>query len=195
MVPNLLWVKGSELQLERPAPEVPPSTRPPVTQDEAVAPADIATVPEEAKVAEVDKAALAEEALVTLSTNEAMEQGKAVVGGGATSSIGSCEAIDVIHELSAKMHGDTRVTDLDLKDKLVFCFGNSSTERCLSSACVGVPTKAVCVNLDSRRICTLERSEAGHQLFPMTSDITKNGTELKKVVKSLRELLQAGHSE
>ncbi len=74
-----------------------------------------------------------------LTTQQVMEQGKAVVDGGATRTIGSVEALSRIVDLNEKARGTTGVREVDVNDHPTFGFGNSSRDRCTSTACFEVP--------------------------------------------------------
>ena len=73
-----------------------------------------------------------------ISTREAVEQGKAVVDGGATKTLGSVVALEKIMRLNFERSGHSGVTNLDLQDRPVFGFGNSSRDQCLSTAALEV---------------------------------------------------------
>ena len=68
------------------------------------------------------------------STQEAMHQGKAVIDGGATKTLGSVTAVERLMELNSQQHGDSRLSRLDTDEKPTFGFGNSSSDQCLSTA-------------------------------------------------------------
>ena len=74
-----------------------------------------------------------------LSTKEVMAQGKAIVDGGATRTIGSVEALSRVMELNEQARGKTGVTAVDMEDRPVFGFGNSSRDQCASTASLEVP--------------------------------------------------------
>ena len=63
-----------------------------------------------------------------LTTTEAMETGRAVIDCGATKSLGSVKALETVMRLS--QHG---VSQVDVRDRPVFGFGNSSEDRCVST--------------------------------------------------------------
>lgn len=68
------------------------------------------------------------------TTQEVVEQGKAVLDGGATKTLGSVHALEKIMELNQKNHGDSGIASLDLADRPTFGFGNGATNQCLSTA-------------------------------------------------------------
>ena len=69
-----------------------------------------------------------------LSTQDAMNQGKAVIDGGATRTLGSVTALERLMSLRTEKHGDSGLAKLDLEQRPVFGFGNSSSDLCLSTA-------------------------------------------------------------
>lgn len=161
-----------------------------------------------------------------LTTNQAVAAGKAVIDGGATRTIGSIEALEQLTDINMSKRGCTGIDKVDLADRPVFGFGNSSRNRCASTASVSVPMngrlgslrvhaldqgsapillsvdslrrmgavidfendKAVFRNVDARKVVSLERSSAGHQLMPLAEDMFHNAKELKQPLPSLREV-------
>lgn len=81
-----------------------------------------------------DQACVAAEEAWMLTTQQAMEQGKAVIDGGATRTIGSVAAVEKLMELNSSNGGDPGLQRLDPELRPVFGFGNSSSDRCLSTA-------------------------------------------------------------
>ncbi len=81
-----------------------------------------------------DQACVAAEEAWLLTTQQAMEQGKAVIDGGATRTLGSVAAVEKLMELNASKDGDPGLQRLDPEMRPVFGFGNSSSDRCLSTA-------------------------------------------------------------
>ena len=73
-----------------------------------------------------------------ISTQMAVEQGKAVVDGGATKTLGSVVALEKIIALNKYKHGTSRLADLDLENKPTFGFGNSSKNQYVSTASLEV---------------------------------------------------------
>ena len=73
-----------------------------------------------------------------ISTQMAVEQGKAVVDGGATKTLGSVVALEKIIALNKYKNGTSRLADLDLENKPTFGFGNSSKNQCVSTASLEV---------------------------------------------------------
>lgn len=74
----------------------------------------------------------------SITTQEAMLQGKAVIDGGATRTLSSVAALERIMDINAKHKGDTGIQSINLEDRPTFGFGNSSTDRCLSTAMLNI---------------------------------------------------------
>lgn len=68
------------------------------------------------------------------STIDVVAQGKAVLDGGATRTLGSVKALERILELNQKNNGENRLKHLDLQDRPTFGFGNSTRNQCVSTA-------------------------------------------------------------
>ena len=83
-----------------------------------------------------DESAYTTSAFIT--THEAMRQGKAVLDGGATKTLASLTAMERIMELNAQKRGDHGVQQVFLDERPTFGFGNSSTDRCLSTAALNI---------------------------------------------------------
>lgn len=75
----------------------------------------------------------------TLTTAQVVEEGKAVLDGGATRSIGSIYALSKVLELNEACRGVDGLKELDMEDRPSFGFGNSSRDRCASTASLAVP--------------------------------------------------------
>ena len=89
-----------------------------------------------------------------ITTKMAVEQGKAVVDGGATKTLGSVEAIERILQLNESKHGHSGLDHVDLSNRPVFGFGNSSRNQCVSTAALkiqadGKPGKVQVHTLDA----------------------------------------------
>ncbi|OLP94111.1 hypothetical protein AK812_SmicGene23906 [Symbiodinium microadriaticum] len=69
-----------------------------------------------------------------LTTAEAVKLGMAVVDGGATQTIGSATAIEAVMKGNAAKRGSSGLRGIDTRDPPVFSFGNSTENRCLSTA-------------------------------------------------------------
>ena len=74
-----------------------------------------------------------------MTTAEVVEAGKAVVDGGATRTIGSAYALSRIMEINEGKYGRDGLLKLDMTDRPSFGFGNSSKDRCASTAHMAVP--------------------------------------------------------
>ena len=68
------------------------------------------------------------------STSEAVCQGKAIIDGGATRTLGSVHAVEQVMSLNQAQHGHDGLCQLDESDRPTFAFGNSSSDQCLSTA-------------------------------------------------------------
>lgn len=160
-----------------------------------------------------------------LSTQEAVEQGKAVLDGGATKTIGSVHALTRVLKLNEGKRGADGLVDLDLEDRPSFGFGNSSREQCVSTASLSVPLNgrdclfrvhaldkgtapillsihslralgaivdfeqdlAIFRHVDDRKVLKLERTQAGHQVLPLTEDIFEGAQQLASPMPSLKD--------
>lgn len=69
-----------------------------------------------------------------LSTADVVRQGKAVIDGGATQSIGSVHALSQILELNEKKRGTDGLKNLDMSDRPSFGFGKISAASLSLSA-------------------------------------------------------------
>lgn len=75
----------------------------------------------------------------SITTAQVVDQGKAIIDGGATKSIGSTNALARIMELNEQKRGHDGLSRLDMNDQPAFGFGNSSKEKCASTAHMSVP--------------------------------------------------------
>ena len=73
-----------------------------------------------------------------LTTQEAVAQGKAVLDGGATKTLGSVKAIEAVMQRNQELNGSSCLRALDLQDRPTFGFGNSSKNTCVSTAQIGI---------------------------------------------------------
>eukprot|EP00435_Cladocopium_sp_Y103_P052268 s1300_g16.t1 len=73
-------------------------------------------------------------AAVPPSTPEVVEQGKAVLDGGATRTIGSVHALEKLMALNQQQNGSTGLHHLNTEDRPTFGFGNSTRNQCVSTA-------------------------------------------------------------
>jgi len=74
-----------------------------------------------------------------VTTAHVVAQGKAVLDGGATRTIGSIEALENLANINVEKTGHTGIEKVDLSERPVFGFGNSSKNQCASTASVSVP--------------------------------------------------------
>ena len=74
-----------------------------------------------------------------LTTGDLVEQGKAVIDCGATKTVGSIHALEKIMAEHIRKNGSNHVERVDFADQPVFNFGNSSRNRCASTAQMSVP--------------------------------------------------------
>lgn len=74
-----------------------------------------------------------------LNTNQVVEQGMAVVDGGATRSIGSVNALSRVCDINESKRGKHGLVGLDMQDRPSFGFGNSSRDQCSSTCSLEVP--------------------------------------------------------
>ena len=97
-------------------------------------------VEEEAEVAfsasDFDQASPADKGRTSDLTHNIM-QGKGIIDCGATSTLGSVDAIESLMQLNRERHGRDRVT-VDPRHRPTFKFGNNSTRDCISSVDLGV---------------------------------------------------------
>ncbi|CAE7456417.1 unnamed protein product [Symbiodinium microadriaticum] len=68
-----------------------------------------------------------------ISTADAVEQGKAVIDGGATKTLASINAMEKIMQLNTMKKGNTGLLSVDLSERPIFGFGNGSEDRCSST--------------------------------------------------------------
>ena len=73
-----------------------------------------------------------------LTTLEAVKAGMAVIDGGATQTIGSVAAVEAVLKKNLRDHGDSRLRGVSTEGVPTFSFGNSTEDRCLSTARLGV---------------------------------------------------------
>lgn len=90
------------------------------------------------------------------TTHQAMTEGKAVIDGGATRTLGSVTALETLMNINAKEHGDDGVAKLDTEQRPVFGFGNSSSDRCLSTVWMKIMAEGREGHL---KVHTLDRGE------------------------------------
>ena len=103
-----------------------------VVQEES---AEIAFVTGEVQVEEAGF--LGEECYEAMGTEKALEQCMGIIDSGATSSLGSAEALERIMEENLQHHGETKM-DIDVSRRPTFRFGNGQRKDCLSTVRVGI---------------------------------------------------------
>lgn len=149
-----------------------------------------------------------EPAELGFSLHQIVHEGKAIIDGGATSSVGSVDALNRVLALQEANQFPCQV-DVQVDDQPQFRFGNNGRTKCLSTTVLGVPLnegsgsmkvhvhdienqpvllsvsalrslkavidfekdELVMKAVDPRRVIKLERTQSGHQLFPLASDI------------------------
>ena len=92
-----------------------------------------------------------------LTTQEAVQKGMAVIDGGATQTIGSVNALEAVLRRNFEKYGCSKLKDLNIKNPPTFSFGNSSENRCLSTARLGVLADGVPGELS---VHTLEQGQS-----------------------------------
>ena len=73
-----------------------------------------------------------------LTTSGAVAAGMCVVDGGATQTVGSVAAVEAILNQNKKKHGSSRLTSVSTSNPPTFSFGNSTENKCLSTASLQV---------------------------------------------------------
>ncbi|CAE7864958.1 GIP [Symbiodinium microadriaticum] len=72
------------------------------------------------------------------TTQEAVANGCCVIDGGATRTLGSVRAVEMVLKKNMTKHGTDRVHHVDVNDKPTFGFGNSSEGQCISTLHLGI---------------------------------------------------------
>ena len=167
-----------------------------------------------------------------LALHKVVQSGNAIIDGGATSSLGSEEAVAQIANLNWKATGDDRIKIVP-EEQPSFRFGNNAQHQCMSTALVKLPSRhvdstmrvhvhdipgqpvllsvkslralgavidfsndqAVFRSLDPAAVVTLQTTESGHQLFPLTRDVLEGATPLRRPFKSFEHHDQHAHTE
>ena len=100
-----------------------------------------------------------------ITTMEAVQQGKAVIDGGATKTLASVSALEKIMEINCAKKGASGIDHVNLDERPAFGFGNSSRDQCVSTA-------SLAINADGRdgrlKVHALNRGE-GPLLFSVES--------------------------
>ena len=68
------------------------------------------------------------------TTEEAIQMGYGIIDGGATRTLASVHALEAMVNENLRKHQDGRVLEVDTDNQPLFGFGNSSREKCLSTA-------------------------------------------------------------
>ena len=71
-----------------------------------------------------------------ISTQQAVDEGYCVVDGGATRTLGSVYALEALMRKNQAAQGNTGMLSIDRENCPVFCFGNSTEDRCQSTVCM-----------------------------------------------------------
>ena len=149
----------------------------------------------------------------SLTTAEAVAEGKAIIDCGATKSLGSAHALEQVMRLSN--NGQSAV---DVSNRPVFGFGNSSEDRCVSTIHLKIQadgrpgllqvhaldkgTAPILLSVSSlkalgaikisprnhvnpQQLLTLEESRAGHFLLPLVGDLLEKAVTTRKPIPKL----------
>ncbi|CAE7790042.1 RE1, partial [Symbiodinium sp. CCMP2456] len=100
------------------------------------------------------------------TTSEAVARGMAVIDGGATQTIGSVRALEAVLNQNRKKYGSSGLKGLSSDEPPTFAFGNSTENRCLSTAQIHVQANG----------------SPGHQLLSLTEDWMSQSTEAKQAI-------------
>ena len=96
-------------------------------------------------------------AAAAISTSEAVAQGMAVIDGGATQTIGSVKALEAVLAKNRQKYGTSGLKGVNVDEPPTFSFGNSTENRCLSTAQLHVQANGGAGEL---RVHTLECGES-----------------------------------
>ena len=162
-----------------------------------------------------------------LTTAQAVAGGYGIIDGGATRTIGSTYALEAIASENYRKRQDGGILEVDPTNTPQFGFGNSSTDRCVSTAKMRIMADSkpgvlqvhaldkgqgpvllsiatlralkavidfesdlvVLRAIDDKKAIQAHRSQAGHQLLPLTEDLYKDAVACTKRVPSLREFI------
>ena len=72
------------------------------------------------------------------TTQDAVAAGCCVIDGGATKTLGSVQALEKLFQRNIEKYGEDRVQKVDLSERPVFGFGNSTEGQCVSTIHLGV---------------------------------------------------------
>ena len=92
-----------------------------------------------------------------ITTEQAIQQGKAVVDGGATKTMASLHALEKLAQANQQLHGSHGLSKVDEKERPIFGFGNSQKSQCVSTCHMKVPTKEHPMQL---KVHVLEQGQA-----------------------------------
>ncbi|CAE7937875.1 unnamed protein product, partial [Symbiodinium necroappetens] len=123
-----------------------------------------------------------------ISTADAVQQGKAVIDGGATKTLASISAMERIMQLNNMKKGDSGLISVDLSERPVFGFGNGSEDRIRT---VAAPTKASSVSTMPKP--TKADLQAELALLGETAPAGWTKLELEQRLRELRELGVTDH--
>ena len=115
-----------------------------------------ASAPFVCSATDLDTAHVAKEGL---STHEAMNRGMAILDGGATKTLGSVHAVEQLTLLNQKNHGSDGIKRIDNTLRPTFGFGNSSSDKCMSTAWLRVQAGGRDGEL---KVHTLDRGSSPH---------------------------------
>ncbi|CAE7440536.1 unnamed protein product [Symbiodinium pilosum] len=87
-----------------------------------------------------------------LTTAEAVKRGMCVLDGGATQTIGSIAALEAVMTENVRKHGVSRLKAVSTQNTPTFSFGNSSEDKCLSTAKIGVSANGVLGELSAHAL-------------------------------------------
>ena len=159
-----------------------------------------------------------------MTTEEAIQQGYGVIDGGATKTLGSVHALEAIQNRNLEKYQDARILNIDTNNTPSFGFGNSSKDRCCSTATLQITANdrpgqlqvhaldrgtgplllsvetlrrlgavidfeedlVVFRKINDQKAIQAARSQAGHQLLPISDDLYKDALDCDKPVPSLR---------
>ena len=106
---------------------------------------------------EIFQASTAQEKPGGLTTSEAVAKGMAVIDGGATQTIGSVKALEAVLNQNRAKYGSSGLRGLSAEEPPTFSFGNSTDNRCLSTAQLHVQANG---GFGELRVHTLECGES-----------------------------------
>ena len=86
----------------------------------------------------LEEAAAAYLGTEAMTTSEAVREGHAIIDGGATRTLASVHALECLMKQNEAHHGDARIHEVDVENTPTFGFGNSSSDRCVSTVSVGL---------------------------------------------------------